>query len=39
MSLSDNAEKVFYAGTFTMYANEHDIVGTGQFYCIPMCKN
>ena len=31
MSLSDNEEKEFYPGTFTIPANELNVVGTGHF--------
>ena len=39
MSSSDNEEKEFSPVTFTTRSNELDVVDSGDFGCIPYCKN
>ena len=39
MSSLDNEEREFYPGTFTSRPRELTVVGSGDFYCIPLCKS
>ena len=35
----DNEEREFYPGTFISRPRELTVVGSGDFCCIPLCKN